>query len=361
METVLRESEQQSLLAVTTTIAGSLKGTQELLFRDDSLPAVSDGNARDITPVVLSGAPLIDGRADEWDTDSRNLHPRARAPAATRLRLLAATHERWLYLALLVRDNKVVYDASDADAARFRHHRRSHLAGLRRQARRPAASCSSAARAAGTLLATPHRNPRIRPRGSGRRSRASRRCGSARATATCSRSASRCRCSGSTSACSSTIATGAARRARATARSRSPTCAPPGRLIAASPDLNDHLRQFAQPGVELTVASSTGAILTRIDAPALPGDYTRMRGFLPRMYRLFLDGDAIPRSVSQAERQRAAEALTAPRGARQAGNRAVRAAAMKTASSSPRRRPSSRPTASRCSASSSSPRPRIAG
>ena len=39
METVLRESEQQSLLAVTTTIAGSLKGRQELLFRADSLPA----------------------------------------------------------------------------------------------------------------------------------------------------------------------------------------------------------------------------------------------------------------------------------------------------------------------------------
>src|SRR6187399_2535197 len=61
METVLRESEQQSLLAVTTTIAGSLKGRQELLFREDSLPAVSSHNARDITPVVLSGAPLIDG------------------------------------------------------------------------------------------------------------------------------------------------------------------------------------------------------------------------------------------------------------------------------------------------------------
>jgi signal transduction histidine kinase len=84
-----------------------------------------------------------------------------------------------------------------------------------------------------------------------------------------------------------------------------------GRLIAASPNLTDHLRQFAQPGVELTVASSSGAILTRLDAPALPGDYTRMRGFLPRMYRLFLDGDAIPRRVSQAERQRNAEELTA--------------------------------------------------
>jgi signal transduction histidine kinase len=35
-----------------------------------------------------------------------------------------------------------------------------------------------------------------------------------------------------------------------------------------------------------------------------------MRGFLPRMYRVFLDGGAIPRSVSQAERERAAQRLT---------------------------------------------------
>ena len=73
METVLRESEQQSLLAVTTTIAGSLKGRQELLFRADSLPGSEANNQRDITPVVLSGAPVIDGRADEWDTDERNV------------------------------------------------------------------------------------------------------------------------------------------------------------------------------------------------------------------------------------------------------------------------------------------------
>src|SRR5690349_17088120 len=111
MEKMLRESEQQSLLAVATTIAGSLKGRQELLFRADSLEAVTTDNARDITPVVLSGAPLIDGRADEWDTDSRSL-VRVVGPGGDSLRLLAATHERWLYLALLVRDDKVVYDAS---------------------------------------------------------------------------------------------------------------------------------------------------------------------------------------------------------------------------------------------------------
>ena len=44
--------------------------------------------------------------------------------------------------------------------------------------------------------------------------------------------------------------------------------------------------------------------------PRCPATTPRMRGFLPRMYRLFLDGGAIPRSVSQAERERAAQTLT---------------------------------------------------
>ena len=131
MEYVLRESEKQSLLAVTTTIAGSLKGRQELLFRADSLEAVSSNNARDITPVVLSGAPLIDGRADEWDTDARNLI-RVSGPGGDSLQLLAATHERWLYLALLVRDSKVIYDASMLAPLDSAEHRRPHLARLRR-------------------------------------------------------------------------------------------------------------------------------------------------------------------------------------------------------------------------------------
>jgi len=72
METVLRQSEQQSLLAVTTTIAGSLRGRQELLFRADSLAGADAINPLDITPVVLSGAPVIDGHADEWDVDTRS-------------------------------------------------------------------------------------------------------------------------------------------------------------------------------------------------------------------------------------------------------------------------------------------------
>jgi dedicated sortase system histidine kinase len=307
MEKMLRESEQQSLLAVATTIAGSLKGRQELLFRGESLEAVTSSTARDITPVVLSGAPLIDGRADEWDTDSRNLI-RVAGPGGDSSQLLAATHERWLYLALLVRDNKVVFDASmlaPLDSATVGD--RVWLAFDDRRGGQSQLFFSSTG--PGRVVAR-----RIETREYGREEAVE----EPRIEAVWQRSRDgyvlelgvpltmlgqhigvliddRDR-RGATRASYGTLEVA---DLRAT-----------GRLIAASPDLNEHLRQFAQPGVELTVASSTGAILTRIDAPALPGDYTRMRGFLPRMYRLFLDGDAIPRSISQAERQRAAESLT---------------------------------------------------
>jgi len=307
MENVLRESEKQSLLAVATTIAGSLKGKQELLFRDESLPAVSNATARDITPVVLSGAPLIDGRADEWDTDSRNLI-RVPGPGGDSLQLLAATHERWLYLALLVRDNKVVYDASmlaPLDSATIGD--RIWLAFDDKRGGQSQLFFGSTG--SGRLLGR-----RIETREYGREEAVE----EPRIEAVWQRSSD-----------GYVLELGIPlsllgqhigvlvddRDRRGAARSSYGTLEvadlrATGRLIAASPDLNDHLRQFAQPGVELTVASSTGAILTRIDAPALPGDFTRMRGFLPRMYRLFLDGDAIPRRISQAERQRAAEGLT---------------------------------------------------
>jgi len=306
METVLRESEQQSLLAVTTTIAGSLKGRKELLFRADSLPG--NGGERDITPMVLTGAPLIDGRADDWDSDARSL-VRAVGPGGDSLRLLAATHERWLYLALLVHDNRWIFDASDLNSLdpgtlgdRVWLAFDDKRGGQQRLFFGSTGPGPVRARRIETLeygRETAVEEPRIE--GVWQRSPDGwvleigvplsmigqhlgvliddrDRRGAPRAS----------------------YGTLEASDLRAT-----------GRLVAASPDLNDHLRQFAQPGVELRVASASGALLTRLDAPALPGDYTKLRGFLPRMYRLFFDGSIIPRSVSQAERERAAQELTA--------------------------------------------------
>jgi two-component system sensor histidine kinase ChvG len=307
METVLRESEQQSLLAVTTTIAGSLKGRQELLFREDSLPAVGDVNSLDITPVVLSGAPLIDGTAEEWDTDNRNLL-RVKGPGGDSLRLLAATHERWLYLALLVRDDRIVFDASDLtplDTAGMGD--RVWLAFDDKRGGQQQIFFSGSG--PGRLRAR-----RIETREYGREEAVE----ESRITAALQRNRD-----GYVLEVGVPLSLvgqrfgvliddrdrrGATRNSYGTLDVSDLRAV--GRLIAASPDLSDHLRQFSQPGVELTVASSIGAVLTRIDAPALPSDYTRLRGFLPRMYRLLLDGDIIPRRVSQAEKEKSAEQLT---------------------------------------------------
>jgi two-component system, OmpR family, sensor histidine kinase ChvG len=309
METVLRESEQQSLLAVTTTIAGSLKGRQELLFRADSLPGSEASNPRDITPVVLSGAPLIDGRAEDWDTDARNLI-RVAGAGSDSLRILAATHERWLYLALLVRDDRMVFDASElAPLDRETIGDRVWLAFDDKRGGQQRLFF-------GSTGVGPLRGRYIETLEYGREQAVEEQ----RIDAIWQRTRA-----GDGYVMEIGIPLSMVgqhlgvliddRDRRGAARTSYGTLDPSdlratGRLIAASPDLGDHLRQFAQPGVELTVASSTGAILTRLDAPALPGDYTRFRGFLPRMYRLFLDGDALPRSYTQAERERAAQRLT---------------------------------------------------
>ncbi len=308
MESVLRESEKQSLLAVATTIAGSLKGRQELLFRADSLPALDRHSERDLTPVVMSGAPLIDGRADEWDLDNRNL-VRVAGPGGDSLRMLAATHERWLYLALLVKDDKVVYDGSEMaplDPDTLGDRVWIAFDDKRGGQQRLFFGSSGAGSARGR---------RIETREYGREEAV----GEPRIEAVWQRSRDGyvLEIGIPLSLVGQHIGAlvddrdrrGSARESYGTLDAADLRAT--GRLVAASPDLNIHLDQFTQPGVELTVTSATNAVLTRLDAPALPGDYTRLRGFLPRMYRVFLDGGAIPRSVSQVERAKAAQALTA--------------------------------------------------
>jgi two-component system sensor histidine kinase ChvG len=307
MEKLLRESEKQSLLAVTTTIAGSLKGKQEMLFREDSLPGSEANDPRDITPIVLSGAPLIDGHADEWDPDARNL-VRAAGPGGDGLRLLAATHERWLFLALLVRDNRWTFDQSeltplDSDTIGDRvwlafDDRRGGQQRLFFGSTGPGAVRARRIEALEYGRERATEETRIQ------------------AVWQRSRDGWELEIGIPLSMIGQHLGVLVDDRDRRGAPRASygtldiSDLRAEGRLIAASPDLNDHLRQFSQPGVELTVASSTGAVLTRLDAPALSTDFTRMRGFLPRMYRLFLDGGVRPRSVSEAERERATSTLT---------------------------------------------------
>src|SRR3954463_12735053 len=73
METALREGEQSSLLSVAQTIAASLQGRTDLLYRQ-TLPAPSQDDAQnadtpkepaksspyDVRPVLLTAQPFLD-------------------------------------------------------------------------------------------------------------------------------------------------------------------------------------------------------------------------------------------------------------------------------------------------------------
>src|SRR5215813_3249922 len=83
MESALREGEQSSLLSVAQTIASSLQGRVDLLYRQptaepnpDGEPQADDSVAEpsrevrpspyDLRPILLSAQPFLDGYVEEW-------------------------------------------------------------------------------------------------------------------------------------------------------------------------------------------------------------------------------------------------------------------------------------------------------
>ncbi|MBV8495167.1 MAG: hypothetical protein JO361_00135 [Gammaproteobacteria bacterium] len=128
MESALREGEENSLQAVAQTIAASLQGRTDLLYRET--PPAEDATARlspateatrpaarpdgsgpyDLEPLVLTAAPLLDGYSDDWP----------REPSAWRyfrkddrhhFGILTGVYERMLYVLLEVHDEHPVFDA----------------------------------------------------------------------------------------------------------------------------------------------------------------------------------------------------------------------------------------------------------
>ncbi|HPF25112.1 MAG TPA: ATP-binding protein [Steroidobacteraceae bacterium] len=308
MESVLRANEQQSLLAVASTIAASLQGRRELLYRTGAAKQSRTAGPLDIEPIVMTATPVLDGIADEWPSDSRNTKVLEKSDGDS-LRLLTTTRDRWLYGLAIVRDNKLVFDRSDVtplDSATLGDRLWLAFDDPRGGQQRVFLSASGP----GAL-----RGRRIETREYGREE-----------------VVDELRVEGAWRVLRDGYAIEFRiplsmigqhfgvliddRDRRGGVRSSLGTLDPAeltatGLLIAASPDLSDRLQQFAQPGVELQVASRTGATLARLEAPALPQDYTAMRGLLPRLYRRFLDGDRIPRRTSDAERERLSRELVA--------------------------------------------------
>ncbi len=124
MESALREGEENSLQAVSQTIAASLQGRTDLLYRESLPPADApdapadetsghpflQSGPYDLKPLALTAAPLLDGYPDDWPHD-----PSAWAHFAKddrhRFAILTGVYERMLYVLLEVRDQHPLFDA----------------------------------------------------------------------------------------------------------------------------------------------------------------------------------------------------------------------------------------------------------
>src|SRR5438876_353524 len=130
MESALREGEQSSLQAVSQTIAASLQGRTDLLYREalpppdapeapavpvspgaDPVRAFLNPGPYDLKPLALTAAPLLDGYPDDWPHD-----PSAWAYFGKddrhRFGILTGVYERMLYVLLEVRDEHPLFDAA---------------------------------------------------------------------------------------------------------------------------------------------------------------------------------------------------------------------------------------------------------
>jgi two-component system, OmpR family, sensor histidine kinase ChvG len=133
MEAALREGEQTSLQAVAQTIAASLQGRTDLLYREPLLSADSAPDTAspepattaatptaprsrpaagpyDLRPLALTAAPLIDGYSDDWPHEPAAWKHFSRDPQH-HFGILSGVYERMLNVLLEVHDEHPVFDA----------------------------------------------------------------------------------------------------------------------------------------------------------------------------------------------------------------------------------------------------------
>ncbi|HEY2276703.1 MAG TPA: hypothetical protein VGH61_14475, partial [Steroidobacteraceae bacterium] len=134
MESALRQGEVESLTGLSQTIATSLQGRTDLLYREPppasraaatraegaeeaapDAPVAADPDfykptPYDLEPLALSGAPLLDGYAVDWPQLPAAWAHFAK-DAQHRFALLTGVHERMLYVLLEVHDEHPVFDA----------------------------------------------------------------------------------------------------------------------------------------------------------------------------------------------------------------------------------------------------------
>lgn len=307
MESALREGEESSLQSVAQTIASSLQGRTDLLYREPRVlsPETDEGEITppprrdaqstvyDLHPILLPSAPYLDGYGDEWPQNTAAWQSFARDHH--RFRILTGVHDRMLFLLLDVQDEHVVFDAAGAsplDPGTFGD--RVWLGyeatdGTEHQVfiGAPGPGSVTARRIEkgeyGQLRAV--LEPRIM--------------GALQPVATGYRLELRVPLSMVGERLGVLIDDRDQRGADPVSYGtlRSDDLHTVGRLIAASPELSVYLKQFSQPGLRLQVGAPRNGLLAQVDALAQAAALGPERGILAQFYRRFVDRPGTRRIV----------------------------------------------------------------
>jgi two-component system sensor histidine kinase ChvG len=313
MESALRQGEADSLQALSQTIATSLQGRTDLLYRMSSAPAAAASAAElhpeaaadshavttpqdpdpnfykptpyDLEPLALSAAPVLDGYADDWPHDAQ--WTTFNQDEHHHFSILTGVHERMLYVALAVHDEHPVFDApgnNSLDSLTFGD--RVWLgfedpSGAQQQvflsASGPGAVTARRIVSGEYGRQSVRLEPRIR--------------GAWQSTADGYRLEVRVPLSmigkGFGVLVDDRDVRGALPLSYGTLRTDDLHTI--GHLILAAPELNAYLSQFLQPGLKLSVTTPAGRILARADAAAPPTVLKPEAPILARLYRRFID------------------------------------------------------------------------
>lgn len=283
MESSLREAEQQALLAVANTLATSLRGRVDLLYRAAERPDTAAGG---FAAIPLVTQPTLDGQSNEWPRAPDSWRDFSSRRNGT-MRVLAGEFDRYIYLLIEAEDRSWVFDASDAAALD------SGAAGDRLWL---AFDTPEGKRAEYFLSATGPgslRGRRVQRADYGQ----ARAVDEPRIAASWARSANGWRMEIQLPLAllgqrfglvfDDRDQRGAA--AISIGNLNSATLAGGGPLLAADPGLRTYLENFRQPGVRLAVGTTQGATLAQVDALPVPAALSPAQTLLSRFYRRLLE------------------------------------------------------------------------
>jgi len=304
MESALREGERSSLQAVSQTIAASLQGRMDLLYRAALPPEDSPSDTAadavgaappapflqpgpyDLTPLALTSAPLLDGYSDDWPHD-KSAWAHFGKDEHHRFGILTGVYERMLYVLLEVHDEHPVFDAPGANVLNPTSFGDRAWIGYQ-DGEGEEHQVFLAATAPGGVTArrieageygqqSAQLEPRIR--------------GAWQPTKEGYRIEARVPLSMLGSGFGVLVDDRDARGAPAVSYGtlRNDDLHTQGRLIAAAPELGTYLAQFLQPGLRLAVMTPSGSVLARADALAQSGILRPEAPLLARLYRRFVD------------------------------------------------------------------------